>query len=76
MTYNSKVHIRFATWRFKMTLRNSSGKKIGEVKERGFKKVAYDANGRKVGEYDGNQDITRDAHGRKIGCGDLLTTLL
>lgn len=59
-----------------MVLKDSSGKKIGEIKDAGSKRVAYDAHGRKAGEYDASQDVTRDAHGRRVGQGDLLSQLL
>lgn len=59
-----------------MVLKDSSGRKIGEIKQLGSKRVAYDAHGRRVGEYDESQDVTRDAHGRRVGQGDLLSQLL
>jgi len=59
-----------------MTLKDSSGKKVGEIKDRGDKQVLYDANGRLQGEYDSSSNTTRDAHGRRVGTGNLLTTLL
>jgi hypothetical protein len=57
-------------------LRDASGKKIGEIKDRGDKLVAFDANGRKVGHWVRSADITYDEHGSRVGSGNLLTMLL
>jgi hypothetical protein len=59
-----------------MVLKDSSGKRIGRIEDQGSKLAAYDEAGRKVGEYDKSQDCTRDAHGRRVGSGNLLSTLL
>lgn len=59
-----------------MVLKDASGKRIGRIEDRGSKQEAYDEAGRKVGEYDKSQDVTRDAHGRRVGQGNLLSTLL
>ncbi len=55
-------------------LRDSHGRKIGEIQESGGKKIIRDEHGRKLGEFDGK--VTRDEHGRLVGTGDLLTSLL
>jgi hypothetical protein len=52
-----------------MVLKDASGKRIGRIEDRGSKQEAYDEGGRKVGEYDKSQDVTRDAHGRRVGTG-------
>ena len=59
-----------------MTLKNSSGKKIGEIRDQGSDQILYDAHGRRLGTYDSDADITHDAHGRRVGTGNLLTSLL
>ena len=59
-----------------MVLKDASGKTIGRIEDHGSKRVAYNSAGQKVGEYDESQDVTRDAHGRRIGQGDLLSSLL
>ena len=59
-----------------MTLRDATGKKIGQIEDRGDKLMAYDASGRKVGHWDKSSYITHDAHGRRVGTGNLLATLL
>ena len=38
--------------------------------------VAKDLSGKKVGEYDPDNDVTRDGRGRKVGVGDQLSWLL
>lgn len=59
-----------------MTIRDASGKKLGEIRQQGNKQIAFDASGRKVGEYDEDQDVTRDRSGRKVGSGNQLSSLL
>ena len=54
-------------------LRDSQGRKIGEIQDQGTRQIIRDAQGRKLGEYDGR--VTRDAQGKKVGEGNLLTTL-
>lgn len=51
-----------------------NGKKIGEICSLGSKEVLLDINGRKLGEFDGR--YTFDSYGRKIGEGNLLTSLI
>ena len=58
----------------KQELRDRNGRKIGEIRDEGSRKVIYDSNGRRLGYFDGR--YTYDANGRRIGEGDLLTTLL
>lgn len=60
--------------RMNQVLRDRNGRKIGEIIEMGNKKIIRDAFGRKLGEFDGK--VTRDDHGRLVGTGDLLTSLL
>lgn len=55
-------------------LRDRTGKKIGEIQESSGRKILRDAHGHKLGEFDGR--VTRDEHGRLVGSGDLLTSLL
>lgn len=55
-------------------LRDRTGKKIGEIQESSGRKNLRDAHGHKLGEFDGR--VTRDEHGRLVGTGDLLTSLL
>ena len=49
---------------------------IKEVRDRGDKQVLFDGSGRLLGEYDPGSNTTRDSHGRRVGTGNLLTTLL
>ena len=58
----------------KQEVRDRNGRKIGEIRDEGSRKVIYDSNGRRLGYFDGR--YTYDANGRRIGEGDLLTTLL
>lgn len=55
-------------------LRDRLGRKIGEIQDQGSKQIIRDHLGKKLGEFDGK--ITKDALGRKVGEGNLLTTLL
>lgn len=55
-------------------LKDSVGRKIGEIQDLGTKQVIKDDRGHVLGEYDGK--VTKDNRGHKIGEGNLLTTLL
>ena len=57
-------------------LRDKVGSKIGEIREQGGKQVIYDKLGSKKGEYDPKTNVTKDKLGKKVGTGNLLTTLL
>jgi hypothetical protein len=59
-----------------MVLKDASGKRVGRIEDRGNKLEAFDETGRKVGEYDKSQDVTRDRSGRRVGQGNLLSSLL
>lgn len=59
-----------------MVLRDASGKKIGEIKDRGDRQRIYDAHGKYLGEYDPSSNVTKDASGKKIGQGNLLASLV
>ena len=55
-------------------LRDIHGKLIGEIREIGNGKTLYDSHGKALGTFrNGN---TYDIHGRLIGSGNLLVTLL
>ncbi len=58
----------------KETLRDSHGRRIGEIETVGTKQIIRDEHGHRLGEFDGK--VTRDEHGHKIGNGNLLTMLL
>lgn len=58
----------------KQELKDSRGRKIGEIREEGSKKVIIDQGGHRLGYFDGK--YTYDQAGHRIGEGDLLTTLL
>lgn len=55
-------------------LKDNIGRKLGEIRDEGARKVIYDHIGRRLGYFDGR--YTYDAIGRKIGEGNLLTMLL
>ena len=55
-------------------IRNRKGQKVGEVRQIGTRQVVRDSKGKKLGDYDGRN--TRDSKGRKVGQGNLLTSLL
>ena len=57
-------------------LRDASGRLIGRIKEVIGKLEIRDASGRLKGRYDPHTNVTRDASGKKLGAGNLLTTLL
>ena len=58
----------------KQELRDRQGRLIGKIESNGSKETIRDAQGRHLGTFDGKQ--TRDAQGRLVGNGNLLTTLL
>ena len=55
-------------------LRDKSNRRIGEIRSEGSKEVIYDTSNRRLGYFDGR--YTYDNSNRKIGEGNLLTTLL
>lgn len=58
-------------------LKDKSGKKIGKIIfEKNGKQTLKDASGKKKGLYDPKQNKTTDARGKKIGTGNLLSTLI
>jgi YD repeat-containing protein len=59
-----------------MVVKDSAGRKIGEIKQQGSRQKAYDAQGRLLGTYDSKTDVTLDVHGKRFGTGNLLATLV
>ena len=58
-------------------LRDKNGKHLGTIKKVSDGKYELrDASGKHLGTYYLKEDITRDAQGRKVGTGNLLTSLL
>ena len=57
-------------------LKDKAGRTIGRISEVSGKFVIKDSAGRKKGEYDPKTNVTKDSSGRKVGTGNLLTTLL
>ncbi len=57
-------------------LRDNRGRLIGRIKETAGKQEIRNAQGKLLGRYDPKSNITRDAAGRRVGKGNLLTTLL
>lgn len=55
-------------------LKDRTGRKLGEIRSEGTREVICDRMGRKLGYYDGK--YTYDRMGRKVGQGNLLTSLL
>lgn len=55
-------------------LKDRHGSTIGQIKTEGKNEAIYDRHGSKLGYFDGRN--TFDRHGRRIGEGNLLTTLL
>ena len=55
-------------------LKDVHGRKIGEIEETRGKKIIRNEHGHKLGEFD--DKVTKNEHGRIVGYGDLLTTLL
>lgn len=55
-------------------LKDRIGNKIGEIRNEGSRQVIYDRIGTRLGYYDGK--YTYDKIGKRIGEGNLLTTLL
>ena len=49
---------------------------IGRIKERSGKLEIFDPNNKFKGKYDPNTNTTYDSNNRKVGTGNLLTTLL
>ena len=59
----------------KTEFRNNLGVLIGTTERTGQKIEARDRNGRLVGKFEIDANITRDWNGVKIGSGDLLSSL-
>jgi hypothetical protein len=59
----------------KTEFRNNLGVLIGTTERIGQKIEARDRNGRLVGKFEIDANITRDWNGFKIGSGDLLSSL-
>lgn len=57
-------------------LRDRTGKLLGKIKEVGAKFELRGPTGALKGKYDSKSNETRDAIGRLVGKGNLLTTLL
>jgi hypothetical protein len=63
--------------RFREVIRDTSGQKIGEIREISSGRLeARDRHGRLVGRYDPRSNITRDRNGRLMTRGNTLTGLL
>lgn len=58
-------------------LRDKMNRRIGVIKTdtRGVQTI-YDAMNHRLGTYDPKTDVTRDTMNRRVGKGNLLTTLL
>lgn len=59
-----------------MVLKDACGRKVGEIKDQGDRQKAYDAQGRLLGTYDFKSNLTHDAHGRRVGQGNLLASMV
>jgi len=57
-------------------LRDNHGKLLGKIKESSGKLEIRDAHGALKGKYDPKANETRDAHGKLVAKGNMLTTLL
>ena len=55
-------------------LKDATGRKIGEIRSFGTRQELFNDKGQKLGWFDGVN--TFDVRGRRIGSGNLLTTLL
>lgn len=55
-------------------LKDSHGRTIGSIETNGNRSTIRDEHGRILGSFDGRE--TKDAHGRTVGKGNLLTMLL
>ncbi len=55
-------------------LKDRNGNLIGKIRSEGNKDVIYDRNNNRLGYFDGKDTFDRNC--RKIGSGNLLTTLL
>ena len=60
----------------KSILRDKHGKKIGTIENSGDRLIVRDEHGSRCGSYDIKSDNTYDAHGVKIGSGNLLVALI
>ena len=57
-------------------LRDRAGRLLGKIRQNGHKLEARDATGKLKGTYDTKTDTTKDATGRSVGKGNLLSTLI
>lgn len=59
------------------TLRDRLGLVIGRIETQpDGRQILRDKYGRRLAEYDPRQNVTRDAHGRRVGTGNQLTRAL
>ena len=60
-----------------IVLRDRMNRKLGTIKtDSSGVQTLYDPMNRRKGSYDPRANVTKDAMGRRIGKGNLLTTLL
>lgn len=57
-------------------LKDKRGNRVGEVRSESGRLVLVDSHGTRLGEYDPKTNMTKDAHGNRVGQGNLLTSLL
>ena len=57
-------------------INESGGKRLGYIETDGTRQTIYDSGSRRLGWYDSKDNNTYEAGGRRVGIGNLLTTLL
>jgi hypothetical protein len=57
-------------------LSNSWGRTIGYIDDKPDEQQAFDASGRRVGRYDKKTNKTYGTSGRRVGTGNLLSSLI
>ena len=59
------------------TIRDRSGRRLGSIESQSDgSEVARNEAGRKLGHYDESSDVTYDVNGRRVGIGNLLSSLI
>ncbi len=60
----------------KTPIKDTNGRTVGYLNERGSQVIAEDASGAVIGRYDGNTKKTFDKHGKPLYSGNMTSALI